>query len=122
MTEYHHITSLKPEEIKENTSILDYLDKLDFHSFEKSEKQNLAHYMDFLNKNGLSDNIFAQKTAWEMGESPLEQQIQTVLSEDISRFCHEVHGIRSLSGNEKSKRLLRCHMEFGKAAMKHLIK
>ena len=57
LTEYHNITCLKPEEIKEGSTILDYMDKLDFKSFEKSRDKNLMHYVTFLKANGLDNNL-----------------------------------------------------------------
>lgn len=96
LAEYHNITRLTPYEISPEKSILDYIEKLDFNSFEKKQKDNLNHYIDFLTKNSL-ENVFNRNIPVSKGESVLEREIN---------FSNcEVKCIDSLSVTEKAKRL-----------------
>lgn len=108
MVEYHHLTSLTPDEIRENTFVLDYLDQLDFHSFEKNANENFQHYLRFLECCGLK-HIFDKKCSFLMGESPLEQQIQATISESVSTYCRVVRDYKSLSFPERMKRVMNCN-------------
>ena len=50
MTEFHCLTSIKPDKVIEGTSIIDYIDKVDFQSFDRKKEANLTNYMEFLQK------------------------------------------------------------------------
>ncbi len=103
LSEYHHLTSLKPGEIKSGTSVLDYLDKLDFGSFYSHQEENLKRYVQFLKENGL-ENIFEKKQSYEYGESPLEKMIQSKMSVPMSEYCFIVHDYESLGAAAKLSR------------------
>ncbi len=111
LTEYHHLACLTPEQIRQDTSILDYLSEIDFTACEKQHPKNFEHYVDFLNKSGL-EHIFKEKSDWQMGESYLEKAIQESLSCDIHDFCREVHTYDSLSFSEKLGRRMRVNRKF----------
>ncbi|MBR0156168.1 MAG: polysaccharide pyruvyl transferase family protein [Clostridia bacterium] len=108
LVEYHDLTCLHPKDIRPGTSILDYVDKLDFHSFEKKQPANLKHYIDFLDKNGL-EHIFKTRTGYKMGESPLEKSISCALHTPIQEYCYEVHCYNSLNCLQKAKRWSSCN-------------
>ena len=118
MTEYHHLTCLRPDEVREGTSIIDYLDQLDFDSYESNKRANLDHYIDFLNRNGLDETIFQDKLEWEQGESPLEKQIQEKMNTGIAEICSETVCFESLSRSKKWGRSLSCYGQVAKAIIK----
>lgn len=96
LTEYHHLTHLYSSEIKPETSIVDYLERLDFSSFEKNQHRNLCHYLDFLRKNRL-DSIFEKSLSISKGESPMESKIGPPVTDII-------HCAESLDVKEQGKR------------------
>ena len=110
LTEWHHLTSLKPEDIGANTSILDYLDVLDFYSFNKHQKENLLNYISFLEANGL-DHIFKNKYSYIAGESPLEKRISINTGLAVTEHSDIVHCFDSLSVGQKIKRTLVCNLK-----------
>lgn len=104
LAEYHNITRLTPYEISSEKNILDYIEKLDFNSFEKKQKDNLNHYIDFLTKNSL-ENVFNRNIPVSKGESVFEREIN---------FSNcEVKCIDSLSVTEKNKRLCEYYFKKG---------
>jgi len=110
LTEYHHLTSLKPGEVKEGTSVLDYIDRLDFQSFSAHQEENLHHYTEFLNRNGLR-HIFIDRTGYEIGESPLEREMQKKTGKKISDNLKVVHCYGSLNSMEKISRTLSVNLK-----------
>ncbi|MGN0182095.1 MAG: polysaccharide pyruvyl transferase family protein [Candidatus Ornithomonoglobus sp.] len=98
LTEYHNITSIHPHEIKEGSSIHDYIHKLDFKSFEKRHRGNFNHYVDFLKTNEL-DNIFTGNKAAEKGKSPLEREMEVLYD--------EIHCVEALHGMDKIERIIK---------------
>ena len=108
LTEYHHLTCLKPDEIRKSTSLVDYLETLDFCSFNNNQEKNFSHYIDFLNANGLS-HIFTEKNSYQYGESPLEKRIQEVLNLNINEINNIIHCYESLERKERIKRIARCN-------------
>ena len=103
MTEYHHLTSLKPEEIRQDTCVTDYLDGLDFHLFQKHQSENLDRYVRFLEKNGLQ-HVFSEKTGYEMGESPLERELFLKSRISAAEYNNVLHDFKSLSFSQKARR------------------
>lgn len=57
LVEYHHIPHIAPYDIKENTTIKDYLEKLDLYSVETAYEENFNVYLSFLGKNGLKTSM-----------------------------------------------------------------
>ena len=110
LTEYHQLTCLKPDEIKEGTSVLDYIDRLDFQSFDKHQEENLMHYIRFLEENGL-DNIFRKQKAFRFGESVLEQRIQKRIGIPLEDYCRTVNDFESLDWWEKLLRIAMVHVK-----------
>lgn len=53
LAEYHGFTSIWWNDITENTSLTDEIQKLDFKSPEKVQPKNFDNFIDFLNKNNL---------------------------------------------------------------------
>ena len=98
LSAFHHFTTLSPESIKDNLSFRDYLDLLDFDSFNNYQDANFLNYIDFLNKNGLQ-HIFDKQSSYKFGESPMEDASRHIPYEPIS--CME-----SLSLLEKTKRII----------------
>lgn len=96
MSEYHNITRLSPIDINGDSDIDKYLSKLDFKSTERKQKENLEHYVDFLETNGL-DHIFKKKQNYNFGESPMERKMENKI--------HVIHTIESLSFLDKMVRL-----------------
>ena len=112
MIEYHHITHLTPESVSKDKTILDYVDTLDFGSFEKQQEKNLAHYIDFLEANDLQ-HIFTEKRAYRMGESPLERKImERHHIQDLREYQDIVHPFLALSPAQKMKRIVSCNLKF----------
>ena len=98
LTEYHSITHLFPNEIKEGSTIRDYIDVLDWDSFRKNHEKNLVRYIDFLKRNNLSsifDNCLPSEILFM--SSPMEREIMRInsihsfasesFSERVSRLC-----------------------------------
>lgn len=110
LTEYHYLTSLKPDEIREGTSILDYLDALDFQSFTRHQESNLSHYVDFLDANGL-DHIFKKKKEFHIGESPLERKIKWAYSSETAQKENIVQCYDSLPFYDKAIRAVKCNLK-----------
>ena len=111
LTEYHHLTCLKPEDIREGTRVQDYLDQLDFKAFDRHQSENLDRYIDFLNRNGL-EHIFAEKRRYAQGESPLERRMQAALGAPLDAQGNIVHDFESLSAAQKAARTLSCNLKF----------
>lgn len=57
LAEYHNLTHLSEEELKEDVKLEEVINQLDFHSPEKVQAQNFDHFIYFLEKNGL-DHIY----------------------------------------------------------------
>ena len=53
LSEFHHITSISPYDLKRGKQLIDYLSTLDFYSFEKHLNNTFENYIDFLNSNRL---------------------------------------------------------------------
>ena len=114
MIEYHHITHLTPESVSKDKTIPDYFDTLDFGSFERQQENNLNHYIDFLDSNGL-EHIFTEKKGYEMGESPLERRImERHHIQDLHEYMDIVHPLLALSPAQRMKRIVSCNMKFAK--------
>ncbi|MBQ6038604.1 MAG: polysaccharide pyruvyl transferase family protein [Bacteroidaceae bacterium] len=75
LSAFHHFTTLSPDCIKEDLRFSDYLDLLDFDSFNKYQDANFNNYLGFLENNGLN-HIFIQQSGYEIGESPMERQVK----------------------------------------------
>ena len=104
MIEYHHLTSIKPEEVNGKLSVFDILDGKDFKTFEKNQNKNLSHYIEFLNLNGL-EHVFSKKMDYKQGESPMEIQIQKQAGKSFEEILHTVNPFLSLSLVGKLKRI-----------------
>ncbi len=53
LVDYHHIPYCMMDDINADTSIFDLYEKADFSAIHKHHKQNVEHYKEFLEKNGL---------------------------------------------------------------------
>jgi hypothetical protein len=110
LIDYHHITALEQNMTVGNKTIFDYLDCLDFKSFEKHHKENFLHYLDFLERNGLH-HIFTDKKTYAMGESPMEK----LMSPQPASI---LHCIQSLSKVEQFKRIVCTDALIGKVSIR----
>lgn len=54
LVEYHHIPHSMLSDITDKTSIFDLYEKTDFDSIYQGHEQRFLHYLDFLNRNGVS--------------------------------------------------------------------
>ncbi len=113
LIDFHHVTSLPHRQLDGTKSIYDYLDKLDFKSFEKHHTDNFTHYLDFLEKNGL-DHIFKEKKGYAMGESVMEKKI-------AMQSAPILHCFKSLSKTEQFKRIASTDVSVGKALLQKLM-
>lgn len=123
LTEYHHLTSLRPEDIRKGTSLLDYTDRLDFQSFAKHQESNFRHYVEFLDRHGL-EHIFKAKSEWAYGESPFEQKLQKLTGCQIGEYSNIVQSFDSLDYISKLKRAASVNLKavpFGIACIKEFL-
>ena len=74
LAEYHNFSCVFQKDIDENTTLEDLIEKVDFHSIEKKQKENFDNYIGFLEANGL-DHIFKNGTP---EESPLDKKVKEV--------------------------------------------
>ena len=114
LIDFHHITSLSQEMIDGKKTIFDYMDQLDFKSFERHHPNNFLHYLDFLNKNGL-DHIFKEKMEFQRGESFMERKISFEKAPIL-------HCIESYSTLERLMKILCLDVQIGKTMMKRKMK
>ncbi len=75
LAEYHHFTCLSPKQLEYGKNVFDYIDLLDFCSFDKYQNSNLIHYLSFLKKNSIN-SILEDKSMWEKGTSPMEMRMK----------------------------------------------
>ncbi len=120
MTEYHRLTCLHPGEVREGTSIIDYLDQLDFSSYEKRKNETLNHYIEFLNQNGLEENIFRKKLTYCQGESPLEKQIEETIGKKLEELCEQTRCYDSLGRLDRARRVAGCFARAPRVALSEL--
>lgn len=83
LTEFHHISHINISDIVSGANILDYIDNLDFDTFEKNHERNLIHYINFLHKNGL-ESILDNSLYVTKGESPMEKNCNNMDLNSIS--------------------------------------
>lgn len=76
LAEYHAIPLVLPNEIKPGDTIGKFADRFDFDAMRKRHRENFAHFMDFLHRNGL-------KTVFDNGGTPLPSPHANILAEDI---------------------------------------
>lgn len=74
LAEYHNLTHLGEKDIKDETTLKDVINKLDFHSPEYVQKENFDHFINFLEKNEL-DHIYNYDYH---SYPPLDQQIDKI--------------------------------------------
>ena len=110
LTEWHHFTSLKPDEVRAGTSVRDYLDCLDFSSFNAHRRANLDNYISFLEKNGL-EHIFREKLSYEQGESPLEKRISRQTGLDVTKHSDIIRCYKSMSFGKRFGRAFVCNIK-----------
>src|SRR5699024_3422250 len=84
LAEYHQLTSITKDDIKDNTKLSDVIQQVDFHRPEKRQAENFDHYNDFLNKNNLK-HIYKKKIKSrqatldkEMKKITLRETIKTI--------------------------------------------
>ena len=111
LSEFHHLTSIIPDKIKEKSNIRDYIDVLDFKSFDNYQDANLSNYIEFLENNGLQ-HIFKQQSGYEIGLTPMEKLVDCSY---ISIPCME-----SLSVLGKTKRIISCLPFFADRVKSHI--
>ena len=75
LAEYHQLTSITKDDIKENTKLSDVIQQVDFHRPEKRQAENFDHYIDFLNKNNL-DHIYKKKM--KPKQVPLDKELKKI--------------------------------------------
>ncbi|MED3652369.1 polysaccharide pyruvyl transferase family protein [Heyndrickxia sporothermodurans] len=75
LSEYHNFPRVTEEEISENTHLEELVEKVDFHSVEKSHQKNYDNFISFLAKNGI-DHIYDKNA--EGVKHPLEVQLESI--------------------------------------------
>lgn len=102
LAEYHDLTRIYENEL-DPSSQLDF-ETFDFHSFEKKQPLNLAHYIDFLHANDLVSVYDNPQIDISPGNSPLERLIYARNNNAcLQKHYHELNTI------EKIERLLSFH-------------
>ena len=76
LAEYHAIPTIRPEEISPGDTVEKFKDRFDFEAMRKRHRENFAHFLDFLHRNGL-------KTVFDDGGSPRPGPGADILAEDI---------------------------------------
>lgn len=76
LAEYHAIPIIRPEEIATGDTIGKFAEGFDFDAMRKRHRENFAHFLDFLHRNGL-------KTVFDDGGSPRPGPGADILAEDI---------------------------------------
>ena len=72
LVDYHKLPSVHTSKIDENTDILELFAKADYKSFLEGHRERFMHYVDFLNKNGIS-HIFRDYKNPEL--APLDKKL-----------------------------------------------
>lgn len=75
LAEYHNLTSIWWNDIKDDTRIENVIEKVDFKSPEKVQKENFEHFISFLDQNGI-DHIYKGNSNPEI--IPLEEKLSKV--------------------------------------------
>ncbi|MGP1434942.1 MAG: polysaccharide pyruvyl transferase family protein [Catonella sp.] len=83
LVDYHKLPQINAAEINENTDIFEIFAKADYKSFLEVHKENFKHYVDFLDKNGIS-HIFKDYKNPEL--NPLDKMLMErgIYSKDFS--------------------------------------
>lgn len=79
LVDYHNLPHLYSGDIKPSTSLNKVVENIDFASFLKGHKARFEHYVDFLNKNGIS-NIF--KDYKNPQNAPFDQKLKELEIEE----------------------------------------
>src|SRR5699024_8245597 len=95
LAEYHQLTSITKDDIKENTKLSDVIQQVDFHRPEKRQAENFDHYIDFLNKNNL-DHIYKKKM--KPKQVPLDKELKKI------KLCEPIKTISGISTKEMAER------------------
>lgn len=72
LVEYHNLTQIPYNQIKEDTTLEKLIEKSDFKAPEKVHKQNFDHFISFLNKNEI-EHIYQDDM--DIKESPLDREL-----------------------------------------------
>lgn len=75
LTEYHHLTHIWAKDIKDDTSIWNLIEKVDFHQVSKYQTANFERFIGFLNKNNI-DHIY--KEGYQPSHIPLNDKLSEV--------------------------------------------
>lgn len=62
LAEYHALTHVTAKELEEGKTMRDYLEQVDFHSPENGQKERFTHFLQFLEKNGLTHIYQAEES------------------------------------------------------------
>ncbi|ETI69168.1 polysaccharide pyruvyl transferase family protein [Neobacillus vireti] len=96
LSEYHNLPRVSSEEINGNTRLEDLIEKVDFHSVEKSHQKNYENFISFLDKIGV--NHIYDKNAPGV-KQPLEIKLESI------QLKQPIGPITTCSSEEMKERL-----------------
>lgn len=73
LADYHHLTQVPYQQVNENTSIWDLIEKADFNEVSRYQKENFDRFIGFLEKNGI-DHIYKD------GKAPDSVPLDTMMA------------------------------------------
>ncbi len=75
LTDYHKIPHIMGQDVKENWSLYDLIEHVDFDSMYKQHKENFERFISFLDQNGIK-HIY--KDAETVEEAPLDRAVEKI--------------------------------------------
>lgn len=100
LAEYHAIPIINPDEIQPGDSIEKFAPRFDFVAMRKRHRENFAHFLGFLHRNGL-------KTVFDNGGSVRPGPHSDVLSEDVP--CEKLKPLEAVSPTVRAWRQIEWH-------------
>ena len=80
LSEYHKLTSIMPDQVTQNSTLMGFIEKVDFKSPYEVHKKNFEHYIKFLDQNGI-DHIFKEER--DPKNTYLDRQMQQIEYEPV---------------------------------------
>lgn len=107
LIDYHDLPFLLPKDIGPKDSLQTLVNKVDFHSPEKKQRENYERFVDFLKKNGLSpvsqedgDQVFADKL---LAKTSLYPVIESSLAANSDERLHRMMALNAGNFEKETK-------------------
>ncbi|MCR5451059.1 MAG: polysaccharide pyruvyl transferase family protein [Lachnospiraceae bacterium] len=104
LVKFHHLPYIDRDEVGKFTDIMELISSIDFSGVQKHNPANFAHYIDFLDKNGIP-HIFGK-----------DENIESVYDKNYASadFLDPIHPITTCSPSELGKRMTEYFKQLGK--------